>query len=225
MSRLIKIIYKNLKENFSFKIIQIYYLIHSRNFIQAPLLVHGAKEPLCAAPPASCLKSRYRTLDGTCNNLQNPAWGAANMRYNRLLTPKYADGISAPTASVTGQELPNARVVSLVVFGEQDVPDPQFTLANMQWGQIITHDMSMQAGSTQSKKHQTRCCTDEGKLIGKPQAHKTCFPIIVPKNDPAFTQVIFSIYNYNWIFSNRFTLLFRSEQNVSISFVLSLISI
>lgn len=54
-------------------------------------------------------------------------------RYNRLLSAKYADGISAPTASVTGQELPNSRVVSLVVFGEQDVPDPQFTLANMQW--------------------------------------------------------------------------------------------
>lgn len=157
------------------------------------MLGHGPKAPLCAAPPTACLKSRYRTLDGTCNNLQNPAWGGANMRYNRLLSAKYADGVGAPTASVTGQELPNARVVSLVVFGEQDVPDPQFTLANMQWGQIITHDMSMQAGGTQSKKHSTRCCTDDGKLIGKPQAHKTCFPIIVPKNDPAFAQVTFDL--------------------------------
>jgi len=73
-------------------------------------------------------------------------------RYGRLVTPKYADGISAPTRSVTGDELPSARLVSLVAFGEQDVPDPEFTLHNMQWGQIMTHDMSMQAGGTQSSK-------------------------------------------------------------------------
>lgn len=87
----------------------------------------------CAAPPLGCAKSPYRTLDGSCNNLQNPGWGSANNRYNRLLSAKYGDGISSPTTSITGQDLPNSRVVSLVVFGEEDVPDPQFTIANMQW--------------------------------------------------------------------------------------------
>lgn len=71
-------------------------------------------------------------------------------RYSRLLSAKYGDGVSSPTVSVTGQDLPGSRLVSLVAFGEADVPDPQFTLANMQWGQIMTHDMSMLAGSTQS---------------------------------------------------------------------------
>lgn len=42
--------------------------------------------------------------------------------------------------------------MSLVAFGEADVPDPQFSLSTMQWGQIMTHDMSMLAGSTQSSK-------------------------------------------------------------------------
>lgn len=107
---------------------------------------------MCPAATPICQKSRYRTLDGTCNNMQNPLWGSANMRYSRLLTPRYGDGISAPTMSVTGQPLPNSRLVSLVVFGEADIPDPQFTIANMQWGQVMTHDMSMQAGGTQSSK-------------------------------------------------------------------------
>lgn len=71
-------------------------------------------------------------------------------RYSRLLSPRYGDGYASPTVSVTGNELTSARIVSLVAFGEADVPDPQFTLANMQYGQIITHDMSMLAGSTQS---------------------------------------------------------------------------
>lgn len=34
----------------------------------------------CAQPPPRCVKSPYRTLDGTCNNLQNPIWGAAFTR-------------------------------------------------------------------------------------------------------------------------------------------------
>lgn len=107
---------------------------------------------MCPAMPPTCVKSRYRTLDGSCNNMQNSMWGSANNRYGRLLTPRYGDGISSPTASVTGQELPSSRLVSLVIFDEADVPDPQFTLANMQWGQIMTHDMSMQAGGTQSRR-------------------------------------------------------------------------
>lgn len=72
------------------------------------------------------------------------------LRYSRLLSPRYGDGYASPTVSITGQELPNSRLVSLIAFGEADVPDPEFTLANMQWGQIMTHDMSMLAGSTQS---------------------------------------------------------------------------
>ncbi|CAO1423296.1 unnamed protein product [Diamesa tonsa] len=142
---------------------------------------------MCPVQPPSCQKSRYRSLDGSCNNIKNPTWGTANNRYGRLLAPRYGDGISTPTASVSGQPLPSARLVSLIVFGEEDVPDPQFTLANMQWGQIMTHDMSMQAGGTQSRKHGTRCCTDAGKLVST-GAHATCFPIIVPKNDPAHSQ-------------------------------------
>ncbi|KAJ6637387.1 Peroxidase [Pseudolycoriella hygida] len=118
------------------------------------------------------------------------------IRYGRLISPKYGDGVSSPTVSLTGEELPNARLVSLLVFGERDVPDPQYTLFNMQWGQIMTHDMSMLAGSTQSTKHATRCCTDDGKLVSKSEAHKTCYPILIPKNDPAFSQVQIDCLNF-----------------------------
>ncbi|KAL7029256.1 hypothetical protein ACKWTF_006169 [Chironomus riparius] len=142
---------------------------------------------MCPPTPPPCTKSRYRSLDGSCNNLYNPSWGVANSRYGRLLTPRYGDGVSSPTASVTGHELPNARLISLTVFGESDVPDRGLTIANMQWGQIVTHDMSLTAGGTQSRKHTTRCCTDDGKLI-QSGLHSTCFPIIVPKNDPAHSQ-------------------------------------
>ncbi|XP_035895474.1 peroxidase-like [Anopheles stephensi] len=167
----------------------------SKTRYTVPFLSALQAQPQCPAPP-TCIKSRYRTLDGSCNNLQNPTWGTPNRRYGRLLTPKYGDGISLPTVSVTGQELPNSRVVSLVAFGEQDIPDPEYTLANMQWGQIMTHDMSMQAGGTQSKKHPTRCCTDDGKLIGKERAPSSCYPIIVPEHDPAHSQTETECINF-----------------------------
>ena len=37
-------------------------------------------------------EAKYRSLDGTCNNLQNPKWGSALTAYTRLLFPQYVDG-------------------------------------------------------------------------------------------------------------------------------------
>lgn len=75
-------------------------------------------------------------------------------RYSRLLTAKYADGVQAPTVSVTGAELPNARLISLTAFGDRHQEDPKYTIYNMQWGQIMTHDMSLQFGGSQASKYQ-----------------------------------------------------------------------
>lgn len=61
-------------------------------------------------------------------------------------------GISTPTASRSGRPLPLSRVVSLVLHPDVPIEDPKWTLAAMQYGQIITHDMSMIAGSTQARK-------------------------------------------------------------------------
>ena len=39
---------------------------------------------------------RYRTSDGTCNNLQHPMWGASRTPFHRLLQPIYENGFNAP---------------------------------------------------------------------------------------------------------------------------------
>ncbi|KAK2585041.1 hypothetical protein KPH14_008561 [Odynerus spinipes] len=133
-----------------------------------------------------CRTNRYRTFDGSCNNLNNPMWGAANTRYGRLLLPKYGDGIQAPTRSVTGSELPLSRLVSFTLFPSVTVKDNRLTLAAMQWGQFITHDMAMIDGSTQSKKHVTQCCTDDGCLLRRDLSDPKCYPIVIPYNDPVY---------------------------------------
>lgn len=61
-------------------------------------------------------------------------------------------GVHEPPISVTGKPLPASRLLSIALFPDVDVPDPKWTLAAMQWGQIITHDMSIASGTTQSRK-------------------------------------------------------------------------
>lgn len=48
----------------------------------------------CGDNAVQCADSRYRTYDGSCNNLLYTTWGRANTRYDRLIPPIYADGMS-----------------------------------------------------------------------------------------------------------------------------------
>lgn len=59
-----------------------------------------------------------------------------------------------PTVAKSGNQLPGARQLSLILYPDVPVEDPIWTLNAMQYGQIITHDMSMIAGSTQARKYQ-----------------------------------------------------------------------
>ena len=62
-----------------------------------------------------CLK--YRTFDGTCNNLNSPRRGAANTPLARILPAEYENGFSTPkgwnkSLLINGYLLPNVREVS-----------------------------------------------------------------------------------------------------------------
>lgn len=47
--------------------------------------------------PVKCEVSRYRTLSGMCNNLDNPSWGSARSAMIRFIPPSYGDGESCKT--------------------------------------------------------------------------------------------------------------------------------
>lgn len=110
----------------------------------------------------SCLSSRYRTFDGSCNNLCNITLGMTGrplIRFPRLIKPTAYEGdnfaprefslavVEKPGFPTIRTPLPNARKVSFTVFesGEGDLNNipPEFTHLTMTWGQFVDHDVTL----------------------------------------------------------------------------------
>ena len=109
--------------------------------------------PNCEAPLAKrlfCLKhGKYRTFDGTCNNLCNITTGAAFTPHRRFVPPAYEPGFEPRQFSTfvspqgdSGFPLPNARAVSKKVFDSSEV-QANFTHIVMTWGQLVDHDLTL----------------------------------------------------------------------------------
>lgn len=124
---------------------------------------------------------KYRSIDGTCNNLLVPGWGTPNTVFVRLLPPAYSDGIRRIRMSQNGNWLPSPRQIHNILFPDKNIFDFRHTLAVMEWGQIVAHDVtfiSIQKGPP--------CCTPNGNLLPARDLPPICLPIPVPKNDPFF---------------------------------------
>jgi hypothetical protein len=88
---------------------------------------------------------KYRSNDGSCNNLANPLYGSSNIPYKRLLAPAYADSFNSPrTKAVSGNPLPNPRTLSLSLsppISGQKLTQNTTHLFPL-FGQFLTHDIA-----------------------------------------------------------------------------------
>ncbi|HEX8204004.1 MAG TPA: peroxidase family protein, partial [Isosphaeraceae bacterium] len=83
-----------------------------------------------------------RSIDGSGNNLANPAWGRAGTDLLRRAPAAYADGVSAPA----GANRPSARVISNTIAdqGDEDIiSDRQLSAMIYAWGQFLDHDIDL----------------------------------------------------------------------------------
>lgn len=102
--------------------------------------------PLMVKPIKCDATGRFRSFTGHCNNLKNPAWGAAQTPFVRYLAPKHPDGIEKDRVSVVdGSPLPSPRLVTSLVHRDHDSPSSDLSLLIMVWGQIIDHDVALAA--------------------------------------------------------------------------------
>ncbi|XP_057200052.1 peroxidasin homolog isoform X1 [Triplophysa rosa] len=131
-----------------------------------------------------CFHQKYRTHDGTCNNLQHPMWGASLTAFERLLKPVYDNGFNLPRGTTerwhNGFPLPLPRLVSTTMIGTETItPDDRYTHMLMQWGQFLDHDLDSTVVSlSQSRFSDGQLCTSV--CTNDPP----CFPIMFPPNDP-----------------------------------------
>uniref|UniRef100_UPI00398F47F3 peroxidasin homolog isoform X2 n=1 Tax=Pristiophorus japonicus TaxID=55135 RepID=UPI00398F47F3 len=132
-----------------------------------------------------CFHQKYRSHDGTCNNLQHPMWGASLTAFERLLKSVYENGFNLPRGInrnrfYNGFPLPLPRLISTSLVGTETItPDDKYTHMLMQWGQFLDHDMDLTVAALSLSRysdgqHCSSVCTND----------PPCFPILIPQNDP-----------------------------------------
>ena len=109
-------------------------------------IITGRCDPIPLQTQLNCFRRRFRTFDGSCNNLCNVTRGSAFRPFTRLLPPAYQDYKQAPRSlGCDNQPLPNARNVSKIVFVSSKTNEgntrPNFTHITMTWGQFLDHDI------------------------------------------------------------------------------------
>ncbi|UXI20334.1 putative Xaa-Pro aminopeptidase P [Sarcoptes scabiei] len=135
----------------------------------------------CEQSSIHCKPTKYRSADGSCNNLQYPDWGKSFTCFQRLLPPAYADGQSAPRKSISGGPLPNPRVLSSVIHRDLNYP-ATYTHMVMQFGQFIAHDIAFTPSSRTKDGKMIQCCPWGSNR------HPQCYPIPLPKEDPFYSK-------------------------------------
>ncbi|KAG4079905.1 hypothetical protein HA402_015036 [Bradysia odoriphaga] len=144
-----------------------------------------ARSPKISAHP------KYRSIDGRGNNLKNPEWGASDTPFSRYGPQNYEDGIYKIRKSVTGADLPNARLlVQNLLMKAVRSPPPKVTY-NMMGLLIIlfaTHDLHYQVPTTpHCKDADIRCCSKDGQYaLPNDLSNPACFPIEISKDDPFY---------------------------------------
>lgn len=127
-------------------------------------------------------RAKYRTVDGTCNNLRRPWWGSVNTAHVRLMEPYYEDGVSEYRRSqADGTELPSARLLSRIFLPDANVSDIH-TRMYLQFSQLVAHDVTLNPQESSGPK----CCSDSGDAVRSLSGN--CHPIVVPTNDDFYSQ-------------------------------------
>ncbi|KAH3787834.1 hypothetical protein DPMN_165963 [Dreissena polymorpha] len=154
------------------------------------MIWHELISPFCIRRDAICdVNAKYRTIDGSCNNLQRPLWGRSNRPHIRFLKPHYMDDIGVPRqVSVTGEQLPSARTVSNAIHRQDPccpLKERDLSLYVMQWGQMLDHDLTDTAIAKGANDATIICCNLTQEVLMK---RSECFPIYIQAGDERFKE-------------------------------------
>ena len=116
--------------------------LSSSRLIFFQILITTLENDKCPADPRCNKEDKYRSIDGSCNNLQNPKFGQVLTPVQRILKNAYADGFFIPRKAKNGRSLPSARTVSTKLTSIRTRQNsPINTILLMALGQFIDHDL------------------------------------------------------------------------------------
>lgn len=153
----------------------------------------GGRQLCPNRPRCSFITRTIRTLDGTCNNMDEPTWGSTGIAFLRYLEPGYADKKGIPRGGTEdtgkGGRTPSSVSSSCIESRDRALPSPRvitrkFHLSRnqsssthsdmlMQVGQFLDHDISL----TPLSRVRGDCCRSRDS---------NCFPYSIPNGDPTF---------------------------------------
>ncbi|XP_067126718.1 eosinophil peroxidase-like [Centruroides vittatus] len=119
------------------------------------------------------ISSKFRTIDGSCNNILKPFLGKTNEVFDRLIPATYEDGINTVRKMKNGEDLPNPLLVSRILTSDEyDSKIDAYISHNslfVNWGQFLSHDLTFTSTFSRSNGFRARCC--EGNK------HPECIPL------------------------------------------------
>ncbi|XP_022170860.1 peroxidase-like [Myzus persicae] len=165
--------------------------IQAQTYPEANLIKNVSDEfyKKCATSVTCNSTSKYRTINGTCNNLEQPLWGSTFTPYIRLGSAYYDDGnYSLRLQYKNKSELPGARHLQLELFWPRtfpiDVPDISRNYHVNQVGQFITHDISLMGVNFTVPP--ADCCA----VQSDDNIPDICQAVIkIPPQDPAYSEI------------------------------------
>lgn len=140
-------------------------------------LLRKRLSPFCQTKQKICDHATpYRSIDGSCNNLHNPFWGASFRAFDRIIPASYEDGLQEPRGGYDAYYLPNPRMITNTIHYDVIRPEPTITNMVPQLGQFVDHDLTL---APEGDKH---CCT-------KDLGDKDCWTIPIPRDDPFYSKL------------------------------------
>ncbi|XP_025194656.1 peroxidase-like isoform X2 [Melanaphis sacchari] len=120
------------------------------------------------APKMKCdPTAKYRSINGSCNNLEIPTRGAAGSPFYRLINANFSDGYYKLRVQTNGSPLPWPRVLDIDIFLNREIfrVDENNVLL-LPFGQLLAHDISSLPNDLISDENGDTidCCVAENKI-------------------------------------------------------------
>ena len=127
--------------------------------------------------------AKYRTHDGSCNNVENTMLGKSVTPYKRLLPPAYDDSIDTPRklSKIDSLPLPNARQISIKVHASltPEPPSTRLTHLGVIFGQFVNHDLGLAASTSDKGTTPLKCTCQMSSNVD-------CINVDTPQDDTLF---------------------------------------